>query len=584
MKDFLEKHYKKIIVWAFLLKLTLLPWTAHPFDFWAFVNQIQRAYLYDWNIFEFWNKWNFLLFIWYGLYHIYDIILFVFPYDFIKLPLLHFIFKLPSFFLDIISTFLIFNIFQKYFKDNQKAIYASLFWALNPIIFYVYGVHWHYELFTAFGILLIIYWLYFEKYFLLWAWLALSFSIKYFVIIFIPFFLLYLFINNKKWIIKFLSTFIVLVLLSFIQLIIYPEIFYQNIQSILFLSNINTPLWITEIKIPPINFFGSLWFIFSGWNIQTDLSNPLLYMLDIKGNYFSLIGLILVFTYRFFNVIKIHIYSINKVVADFFSSLLLFLIFLPNFQPHYIIWLIPFFTIFFFNKIYLKIFISIIILVGFIFSMRSEYGVWTFFMDIYWNSSISWLNNTGVVQYIEWSIIILNLVIILFLIFRPINIFKNYNFFYIWIIIFCWIYTLVVYTSILFRPIIYDKLWFARNNNYNEWVIYWQYDLKENAKDNYEISNNEKVWALIIETINQLDISKKNNFFIFLKDNNLTRVNLNWCNSDLKTKFLNQYTNKMEIWFKFPWSCLQTRNIINGFNTKNYWNSEKYIYITNNIK
>jgi hypothetical protein len=56
MFKFFDKNFIKIILIVLILKLFLLPFSAHPFDFRAFANQLQRHFLYGWNLFEYWNK------------------------------------------------------------------------------------------------------------------------------------------------------------------------------------------------------------------------------------------------------------------------------------------------------------------------------------------------------------------------------------------------------------------------------------------------------------------------------------------------------------------------------------------------
>ncbi|NCC71193.1 hypothetical protein EOM09_06435 [bacterium] len=123
---------KKNILLSFfgitLLKFLLLPWSAHPFDFWSFVNTVERSIFYNWGLFEYWNKGNFLVLIWNSLYLIYLQISNNFSFFFDNnLLLLHFLFKLPFLFIDIVSCYLIFRIIEKS-ASGAVDISEAVFW------------------------------------------------------------------------------------------------------------------------------------------------------------------------------------------------------------------------------------------------------------------------------------------------------------------------------------------------------------------------------------------------------------------------------------------------------------------------
>jgi len=148
------------------------------------------------------------MFLWYPMYSLYLKSIEFFSFQVDNLLLLHFFFKLPFLFLDLLCGFFIFTIILKLTADRNKAKIGFLFWWLNPIIYYVYGIHGHYELLVPFSIILLISGLLDRNSIVIAIALVIGFTTKYFLIILIPFVVIYMLSNKQHKILKNASLFL----------------------------------------------------------------------------------------------------------------------------------------------------------------------------------------------------------------------------------------------------------------------------------------------------------------------------------------------------------------------------------------
>lgn len=386
---------KFIVISSFFVKLFFLLWSSHPYDFYSFVNTIQRSILYDWNVFESWNKGNLLIVLWYPLYSLYLFLANLFSTN--NLLLLHGLFKFPFLVLDYVSAFILFDIIKSVSKDDKKAVKGMLFWILNPLVFYVYGIHGHYELLVPFSLGLIIWGIAKKRALVSALGLAVAFSTKYFVVIIIPFLLLFYLTNNRKLEAKKVFGFFVMILaILFVHLLIYPQFIQQTITSVVHLSQANAPAYLEEIKVQPLNLFSALT-ILIGDKPLTNLSNPWFYWVANWGVLISGAAILSLFFVRLKQVIfNYKVYYFSVLISDITVSLLLFALFLANFQAHYLCWFLPLLILLIFlndKKSILLYSLIIYTVMGFIYLFRGEYGTKTFFMDILINPSLNFLQS-----------------------------------------------------------------------------------------------------------------------------------------------------------------------------------------------
>ena len=383
VKEWLLKHAYYIIIGVFCLKFVLLFWSAHPFDFNAFVQTINRHAVYGWNVFEYWNKGNFLILLWYPLYAVYLVFLQITHLPVDQIWLLHFVFKYPFFIMDIICALLIFGLSLKLTLSQESAKIASLLWVFNPIIFYVYGIHGHYELLVAFSLLLTFFSLAYDLPILFGFAFAIAFSTKYFIIVLAPLFLIYLIVQKKySFIFKGAVTGILTLVLSYIHFFFEPELLQQTLHSILILSQ----AWVTTgnptITIPDMNIF-SVAHIFIGQGPITNTGSPVWFWLANQSFIFISLFCIFIYIRTIYRSVRAQFqYSLMSLFEDSFLLLAGFVILLTNFQWHYVIWFLPFFIIIATTNEFMLSLFSVITTAGFFLFFKNEYGPRTFFIDL----------------------------------------------------------------------------------------------------------------------------------------------------------------------------------------------------------
>lgn len=423
MTNNIIKHWKKIIIIALAVKFAFLAWAVHPFDFWTFVNTIQRHTLYDWNLFEYWNKGNLLLILWYPLYALYLKILSLGGIGPDNLLLLHFVFKIPFILVDLLIGYLIQQTVLAITKDKKLGILSLILWFVNPIPYYVYGLHGHYELIMPLALTLLIYGTVKRSPLSLTIGFVIGFTTKYFIILFLPFILIKLLLEKSYKIVWQSATFSLLgIVASYLHLLFFPEQFQQLLNSIFELSGSNAPLGSEIIRLAPLNIIAAFYGLISPNEPITNVSQPTIFWLANQGLKITAFILVAHVGWRISSVRKTRTYTLETFICDCLILLVYFLILLTNFQAHYFSWLLPLLMILIgaYRHYLLKLHLLIITIAGFIFAYKNEIGIKTFFLDLFTGFSPSDLGRVDdMILYRTGAVIIVVLLMLLFyLVFR----------------------------------------------------------------------------------------------------------------------------------------------------------------------
>jgi hypothetical protein len=598
----IEKHFWKIIICVIIAKIILIFWGSHPFDFWSFVNTIQKSILYNWNLFESWNKGSFLLILWYPLYSLYLILLNILQFQTDNLLLLHFFFKFPFFIMDISIALILFKITKLITKNLKKAKLAFMIWFINPLVYYIYGIHGHYELIVPLALALIFWGIIAKKTWVLSLGLILGIINKYFFIILLPFIGLYFLKERKYKTIFKLSIFTIFgIIISYLHFFTYPELINQTLSSILHLSQANAPTFVQEIRIQPLNIFSAVYSLFHNWGVQiTNLNNPSLFSIVNSGFLLSLIGIFFLFILRVYQIFyKKYSYNFNKILKDSIISIILLLVFLTNFQAHYLCWILPLLilVIIIDENILLYTIFTFYTILGFIYSMRGEFGTKTFFLDILQIPNIYSLSSkSSEFAYREAGLITLLLVLVVFVIlFIKSNQIKSkldkINWIYgismltLWVIIF--LVSAQAAIGYLNEENTQTKLAYNREMNHRG-IIYGTYEINNITKEEIIFKTEESKNKIIIPIL--LNLSEKEKFKAFIIINNESIVSnlenkkiiFNDCGSQNKVesgilpgKFVPSYYIDYDI------NCLDTINILKIDPASVISKGDLELYITN---
>ncbi|EKE10693.1 MAG: hypothetical protein ACD_15C00212G0014 [uncultured bacterium] len=581
---FSNKYFLRIVCLILAVKVLLLFWSSHPFDFWAFVNQFQRDSLYGWSFFDGWNKGNLLYVIWYPMYGVYLKSMEIFSLNFDSVLLLHFFFKIPFLFIDLLTGFLIFKSIFILSNDYIKARAGFLVWFINPLIFLVYGVHGHYEIITSFGLSLVIFGLLRRKAWLVGVGLVIGFVVKYFIVIFCPFIMLY-FVSRREYKHMAVMTFVFVlgVTVSYVHLLNDPALIGQTFNSIVKLSQAHSSSVVNEVNIKPLSIASSINYIFNPNDPITNINNTSVFNLATKGGIIFILTIwVLHICWRFYSIIyKKNKYNLNLVIIDIFASILYFLLFMTNFQKHYLAWIIPFLIIFFYKKLaWGWIFITITV-TGFMYAFKSEYGPRTFFLDVFYLKDPTSLNNVSMrSMYMFGFIIILMIIFSLFLLIidkknRIKDTGNHILVFYCSFVSICWFFLILINTQIIWNYYLKEDkpMYLAYTNGVlHRGIMYGNFEVskaldneiifKQNSKNNILILNKlENISGdyynayIIIKNINKTDDIREVLKSSFLNEkcemlnykDNIKNYNdrLDYSGFEISTSCLNNYENKL---------------------------------------
>lgn len=373
-----------------VIKIVALPLTSHPFDFWSFSYVVQRSFFLGWNIFEGWNKGVVLLMIWSPIYAFYSFLLQT--YSSIatsdNILLLHALFKFPFFAIDTLCAVLIYKVTITITSNESVGKRASWLWFLNPLPYIVYGVHGHYELVTAFSILLILFAVTRKKTVYAIIGFVLGIQVKYFIIILLPFYLLLesggRFTRTSVSRLLRISIAIFLGLaISFIPYLAQPDLRMQLFASVLKLSKVNISSLAENsvIRVPATNIFSSAYYFISGEALTNQVG---LFGIASSGLIISAVLLCILFLYRLYCVfVRSKPYDLGTFAVDWIRSLVLFVISLSNFQAHYFVWFVPLLVLFAVtNSGRIHGLFSIYTMVCAVYYLRGESGTEIYFSDL----------------------------------------------------------------------------------------------------------------------------------------------------------------------------------------------------------
>lgn len=381
--NWLSQHFVFVVASIFILKLGLLFWSAHPFDFSAFAGVMERHAVVGWNIFEYWNKGGFLIVMWYPFYALYLVILEIARMMPDQLLLLHFFMKFPFWIIDLLSFVLIVKLAGAFTRSQIRARWAGLLWVISPLVFGVYGIHGHYELLVGFAILWMFVALAWNMPVLFGLAFAIAFSTKYFIVIVAPlFFFFLLFRKEYRFMLVAGISAAIGIVASYIQFFFAPELISQTIGSINNLSQAYVASPDSVVTTGALNIFSAVRF-FLEQGVITNTGSPGWFA--VASNSFIYGGLFALFVYLrqvYFLYIRRDGYTILNLFTDTFLVLAGFVIVLTNFQWHYMMWFIPFFVILAVIDRFYTVLLGGVTLIGFLLFFRNEFGPRTFFLDI----------------------------------------------------------------------------------------------------------------------------------------------------------------------------------------------------------
>lgn len=561
----------KIIIAIIVIKFVWLFFWFHLFDYRTLINTLERNVLYGWWLFEFWNKWNLILLSIKPFYLLYQ--WFIVNYnDWSSLPLLlYFCTKIPYFLLDIGSWVILYKIVS-WFSDERHWLLSCAVWLLMPNIYLLYWIHWHYDIFLLFWLLLIVYWVLKDNFLSVISGLVIAITTKYFPVIYVPIivlFLVYKWYSSKK--LLYIAWWVCIwILLSYGHLFNDSQLLYQMYWSVI---NQSSDAVIGSSTVQPLNIVSTFYFLLSS-HVLT--SADWLYGLVSLGVKINIYLVLLYIIYVFVRVIRWWVYDGISLVKDLFVVTVMMFICSANFQIHYFTYFIPLSIIigFYYKNNRLTWMMVMLYMMIFVYHYGHAYWVEEYFYNSPLVHPFVAISTDQYMKYTAWSLIMVLLLLVTYQVVRLTDNNDKINKSTIyWIIFLRSVSRLVMalwcvqwaYRYFNSNPVVNDIL-FQRHPRYRG-IIYWEYSSNISGNQ-YVFAKREKIWALTNEQITSNSNVKLDYFkaYVIWLPERTNSFYVNECPIDpkiaLTENIYNFYDGNSEQWFEIPLSCLRANNII----------------------
>jgi hypothetical protein len=421
-----KKAFFSLIFIILFIKIVVIFSTSYPFDFASYVYQIRQYYNYNIPSIFLWNKGVILLALFHIQYSIYIGIVWFFQLVQDNVLLLHFVYKIPFFFADILIGIYLYRLVALFNRDIFYCRGIFLLWIANPLVFWIVEIQGQYGILGVLFAMASLFYLLKGKHNLSFILLGLGCSVYYYPFIFLPAYILYLYFKHQDFSLKTLgklgipiSFFLITLVFSFSPYLFKPDYTLSLKNSLLHHSAPDAAVNIKEILLPDFSLFKTPYLLSTGEE-PSNLTSPIYF------NYISkttLIGLLIILIYY---LVQFYVYVIkrkktygtNELLTDCLVLLLTFLVFVAKFQPHYFLWAVPLWLIFLFYKNQIKS-VSLIYLVSILVVVTSlaKYNLGIFFLDLVsWGQINFWLNlSTTTISVLRFVCVFILIVLIFFI-------------------------------------------------------------------------------------------------------------------------------------------------------------------------
>lgn len=378
-----KKVFISTVIALTVLKLVVLPFTDHPFDFSSFVYQIRQYFDYGLTPLTYWNKGVEVVMLWTPSYALYSVLTDWFGIARDNLVLLHLAYKLPLLLIDFVACSFFFLLLKSVFQSSVKAKLGFLLMFSSSLFFYTSSLHGHYEILTALSVVLVLYGLKLEKKWFTVIGLVLGISTKYFLIILVPIILLYLIANRTKRldIVKIAIYTAIGTLLSFLPFLLSPSLLKQLTDSLFWHSAPVAPVLADRINLFPLSILSYPLALLLG-HIPNNVQDATVFQLTSKVFYLFPILFALQLVYIVIRFLKTKKYEFNYLVLDSVVTLTIFSLLLQKFQLHYLIWFLPFYIIGALRSHKYALIYLFFSLIAWTLCLKSELGTFTFFIQL----------------------------------------------------------------------------------------------------------------------------------------------------------------------------------------------------------
>jgi hypothetical protein len=355
----IKKFTPSVIGLALVAKLLALFAGSYPFDFATFVYQARSFFEYGIHPLFFWNKGIVLLGIFYGQYGIYQILINIFSHSQENALLAHFLYKFMFFAADILTAYFIAKIVWCITQKRDLARYGALLWLVNPFLLWSVEFQGSYAIVAVlFGTMSLYYFLE-QRYIRSVIFLALSVSVYYYAVIFLPFYLIMCACESKtrkkefSRVLAMVTTFIATIVLLYLPFFFNAQFAHQLISSLSNHAAPNASPFAAATQLPTYSLLKFPFYAVAHY-FPTNQSDPYLFKIAGLG---TVVGVLLVCAvalktsrYYFRKTIyslysRYNTYNHERFIYDLLVVVTLFLLLVGAFQDHYLIWVLPYMVI-----------------------------------------------------------------------------------------------------------------------------------------------------------------------------------------------------------------------------------------------
>lgn len=415
-------NLKLVLIFACIfivsIKIALLPLTSFPYDFATYVYQIRQYYDFGIHPLFFWNKGAFLHGIFFGCYLIYDYFSNILSFD-ENILLLHFFYKLPLLIFDLGVGFVIWKCSIIFNLSKQTKYLLFLLWLTSPIVLWTTEIEGKYAIIASFFSIFSYYLYISNKKVLSLVPLAISASIYYYAFILFPIYLFFYLREKRKGLFsltsfKFSSVFSISILVLFLPFIIWFSYLIPLTTSLIYHTQPDAPIDVTEIEIPDYSFFKMPFYVVKNY-FPTNIASPEYFSLVSKITLLAFVFTFVYLTYLYFRINnKKIIYSPEVFLKCNLIILLIFIIFIGKFQAHYLIWVLPYIVLFLARQKKYFIYLYLIIALFPLINTLGRLNLGIYFLDsVPWGVVDFWLNFSDVINALIGSIVFITLLGIL---------------------------------------------------------------------------------------------------------------------------------------------------------------------------
>ena len=328
------RYYRPVIALLLIglgIRLSLAPFTSHPYDFASWVSVMERFFNLSISPFYAWKFGTFLNASFLFYYPLYLVFLQIAHVQ--NVLMLQLILKIPLILADMGIAIVLFSLAIKSGASLRKATLLMSFWIFNPFAIFVSAVHGQTDAFSTLFVILSVYFLQQKQFLKSFGSLLVGGMFKYYSLLLLPIFVLFSWKQTNK-----LTKIGGLILLILIPIANYAPVILDPVNRGLFFSGLSSSMEPTETSYP-----WSLWILPRLFGFSSSFPSSYATSILVVAYLSFLIIFVLYFIKR-----KAPL-ELRDVIKAYIAAITVFIAFTPVANPQFLLWILPLFLYFSFT-------------------------------------------------------------------------------------------------------------------------------------------------------------------------------------------------------------------------------------------